>query len=530
MLRGVTTPGGIPKTVAGRGRSDDPRRVWMPRCWLALACALLVLGACQRAPGPVATVAPQAEESGPLRGFHYVVRLDQALSTAAVEVCFEGRPPDRFMPGMPEHARWATAVRTSDGERLRKTRKGVDLRELPAGSCIELDIDLEALAPPDSGSRIAQRRGQSVIARASAWLWRPSEVPRGADVTLRFELPEGYEASVPWPTVGDAPRGPDATYSLDITAFRWLAYAVWGRVSVLHVQHVGVDLDVVTLDDELACTDAGLQAWLRDATETVAPLFGGTFPRRRLQVVVVPVEGRGGGVYFGMAARGGGSGIFILMDSEAHARELPGGWTTVHEMLHHGMPFIVEPWMAEGFVTYYTELMRTRSGHREEAEGWARLADGFARGERGGRGITLQATSDRMHEVFAYQRVYWGGAAIAFMLDVALREDSQGAVSLDDAMVELRRCCGDATKRWKAADLLGHLDQWYGKPLFTDVAERHLTSITFPPVDEGFESLGVEIGYSGEARLDETHPAAATRRSIMAPPAESSRAPESDVR
>jgi predicted metalloprotease with PDZ domain len=173
--------------------------------------------------------------------------------------------------------------------------------------------------------------------------------------------------------------------------------------------------------------------------------------------------------------------------------------------------------MAEGWVSYYTELMRTRMGHRDEAEGWAKLAEGFARGERGGRGLSLQATSDNMRQTFAYQRVYWGGAAIAFFTDIALREDSGGEVSLDDAMSELRRCCGDASRRWAAADLLAHLDQWYGKPLFSRVAAENLSRITFPPVAEGFGRLGIEIGRDGSARLDDAHAATSTRRAMMGP-------------
>jgi hypothetical protein len=46
-----------------------------------------------------------------------------------------------------------------------------------------------------------------------------------------------------------------------------------------------------------------------------------------------------------------------------------------------------------------------------------------------------------MHENHAYQRVYWGGAAIALLLDVALREAGS---SLDAAMRHLDTCCADA--------------------------------------------------------------------------------------
>ena len=480
------------------------------RAWVL---ATAVIAAC-RGDVPAAPV-DAGEESGPLRGWHYVVGLDASLATMEVEVCFVGRAPDLLVPGTRASARFATDMRGSSGTKLRRSRKGVDLHELPADDCVQYTVDLDALA--QDGGRVAQRIGDSVMARPSAWLWRPDVLPRGAEITARFDLAEGQSVSVPWPTVADEERGPGASYTLDVTALQWLGYVVVGDVAIRRMERAGTQLELVALDDEIACSERGLQAWIFDAVDSVAMLFGGTFPRERLQVVVVPVGGRGGTVYFGMAGRGGGSGVYLLLDREARGSELPGGWTTVHEMLHHGMPFVEEAWMAEGWVSYYTEVMRTRMGHRDEAAGWAKLAEAFARGERGGRGITLQATSDNMHETFAYQRVYWGGAAIAFLTDVALREDSGGKLSLDDAMAELRRCCGDASNKWSAAELLQRLDAWYGKPLFSEIATDNLGKIVFPDVEGAMERLGVSVGYDGEASLDDEHPAAAIRRGIMAP-------------
>lgn len=493
------------------------RRAAQLGLWLALA--LPGAAACSKGQAPVtAPVSAAGESSGPLRGWHYTVTIDEALSAADIAICFEGRPPQMLIPGTDKSRRWAGAFRDDQGKRLSRTRQGVDTHELPAGSCVTMTIDLDALAGDSGSGRTARRQGNSVLARSSAWLWRPDELPRGATATIRFVMPEGYDVSVPWPTRGDQPRGPAATYVLNKTAFRWLGYAAWGELKLMRWRNDTTQLEVVALDDEIACDDAGLHTWLDDATRTVAQLFDGEFPREHLQVVLVPVEGRGGSVYFGMAGRGGGAGVYVMLDRQAEGPELVGGWTTIHEMLHHGMPFISEPWMAEGWVTYYTELLRTRAGHRDESAGWKRLAEGFARGERGGRGMSLRTTSETMHKVFAYQRVYWGGAAVAFLTDVALRQDSGGEVTMDDAMVELRRCCGDASKRWAAADLLSHLDAWYGKPLFSEVAERHLAGASFPPAAEAMTNLGIVVDASGEVQLDDAHRGAAMRRAIMVSP------------
>lgn len=484
---------------------------WVAALW----GAPLWLAAC-RSPGPAPEPAPEAgEAAAPLRGWHYAVALDPALEQMDVEVCFEGRRPDWFIPGRPDSAHVLDYARIKGGDRLRRQKNAIDLREMGAGECLEYGIDLDELT--ETGGRKAQREGDSVVARPSTWLWRPDELPDGADVTLRFEMPAGQAVSVPWPLHDEGPRSASSTYRLTATAFNWLGYSVFGTVDVVLFEHAGCAFEIVTLDAPFACSDRGLRSFIEDAADSVAMLYGDAFPRETMQVVVVPVDGRGGSVYFGMAGRGGGSGVYLLIDDEVHGPELPGGWTTVHEMLHHGMPFVDDAWMAEGWVSYYTEVMRTRMGHRDEAEGWAKLAEAFDRGGRGGRGLTLRETSDSMHETFAYQRVYWGGAAIGFLIDIALRRDSGGKKSLDDAMRELRTCCGDARHRWPAADLLRHLDEWYGKPVFTETAAEHLDGIAFPEVDEAMAGLGVTLHGDGTATLDDAHPDAALRRGIMAP-------------
>jgi hypothetical protein len=465
--------------------------------------------------GRTATTPPEssAEAAAALSGWHYRVTVDAALEHADVRVCFDGAPPSALIPGVPEAARFLDGAATPAGHKIKRKAGVLPLSDLGDESCVDYGLDLAQLVER-SGGRRALRLGDSLAMRTSQWLWRPAELPRGADVTVRFDLPAGVRASVPWPVIEP---GPTPSYRLDKSAFRWLGYTVLGRVDEDHFVRAGAELSVVTLDAPIGPTPTEVRTWLADAADSVALLFGGTFPRKRLQVVVVPVEGGGGTVYFGMASRGGGSAIYILLDDGADGTELPGGWTTVHEMLHHGMPFISDAWMGEGWVSYYTEVMRTRMGHRDEVEGWNKLDEAFDRGRRGGRDdLPLGETSARMHETHAYQRVYWGGAAIAFILDVELRTRTAGDKSLDDAMVHLRQCCGDADHQWTAQQLLEELDTWFGAPLFSEIASRSLASGDFPPVDEAFAKLGVEFGSAGVV-LDDTHENAAIRRAIMAP-------------
>lgn len=462
------------------------------------------------AAGPPTLATREVARTGAV-GWDYTVTLAEDLSRLDVRMCFAGQPPAAIVPGSPEAAPFVEDVRIVDGAKLRHRDGAWWTESAPDGSCIDYGLDLASLVD-DAGGRTARRVGRSVLVRTSHWLLRPARLPAEAEVTARFVLPPGAKVSVPWDTVDGDPQ----RHALDATAFRWLGYTLLGKLHLDDFSHAGTELTIARLDAPMRIAGEDLRRWIVDATDSVAMLYGDRFPRARMQVVVVPVEGRGdGSVYFGMAARGGGPSIYVLMDQEASG-DITGGWTTVHEMLHHGMPFVDEAWMAEGWVSYYTELTRTWMGHRDEAAGWLALRDAFARGRRGTRLVSLGETSARMHETFAYQRVYWGGAAIAFFLDIAMRRETGGKKTFEDAMQHLRACCGDAPRRWSAEALLGKLDAWYGRPLFTETAERHLRRAEFPPVDEAFASLGVR--FEGDrVVLDDTHASAVHRRAIMAP-------------
>ncbi|MCH9680412.1 MAG: hypothetical protein K0V04_03175, partial [Deltaproteobacteria bacterium] len=140
----------------------------------------------------------------------------------------------------------------------------------------------------------------------------------------------------------------------------------------------------------------------------------------------------------------------------------------------------------------------------------------FERGRRRSMDISLAETSDKMHETHAYQRVYWGGAAVAFDIDVQMRIESDGARTLDEAMRHLRQCCGDAPHLWSAGDLLAQLDTWYGSALFSRTAKTVLEAKALPDIEATMARLGVQV-HDGKVQLDEQSPNAAIRRSIMAP-------------
>lgn len=442
----------------------------------------------------------------------YTASLGANAADIAVRLCFAGAPAAALRPVVPEALEHVAEIAIEGRDGVILGRDGVvPLDDMRANGCVRWRVDLDAIAETER-SRDARRVGDSVLVRQSMWLLWPSDAPNEASPTITLELRDGVDASVPWRPVPNAAR----TYVLEPTAARWLGYNAFGRVHAQQFDYRGTRIEIARLDEPITCGDDCLRAWIIDALEGAATLYG-NYPRDRLQIVVVPVGGRpGGGVHFGAAARGGGPGVYLLLDASALLGDIVGGWTTVHELLHHGMPFVKDAWMSEGFVSYYTEITRTRQGHRDEAKGWLELWGAFERGRSGGRGMTLDATSRNMHETFAYQRVYWGGAAIAFDIDVTMRIATGGKRSFDDAMKHLRECCGDATSMYDARALLEELDRWYGEPIFTRIASAHLQSRELANVDAIYARLGMR--HDGKAIvMDDGHPATAMRKAIMAP-------------
>jgi hypothetical protein len=429
-------------------------------------------------------------------GYTLTLHTDEGRPTRLeVRVCFPGLIPKVLIPGLPRAGRYLLEPpRTTGGLPLSFDRDtgAVALGGVSAGDCVRLVVSLARLAASEPGGTTTMVTRTSLTTTAGLWLWRPQHVTAQMTATARFVLPAGAEIAAPWP------RNDEGDYVLDISAFQRPSRVVLGTFTSLTVPAEGgqAQLNVAILDGPRRATDAGVLRWLEAAALTQRQVFRG-FSVDAVQVVVAPVAARGREpVLFGMALRGGGAAVVLLLDSQAEDDALPGEWIAVHELFHVGMPPVVgrDAWLFEGVTQYYTEVLRGRAGFLSPLEAWDRLVQGFSRGRHGGSGRTLASESLAMHQTGAYQRVYWGGAAIALQWDVALRQASGGAKSLDDAMEALRVCCARDRKEWTAEELLVWFDAWWGgEPLFSAIASEDLASTEFPELTETWQRLGLSV-------------------------------------
>jgi hypothetical protein len=469
-----------------------------------------LLLACTRTAGRGSTAA----DSDVAPRWSYEIRIDETLERMDLGLCIDGPQPRQLITADESGLDFVRSASVRGGVKLARDDRGFTIDTLGEHGCIDLEIDLSAAVA--GGGRDSGRSGDTLMLGPERWLWYPSDVPADVDARARFELPEGIAVTAPWPHEADGWR------RLDHTSFGWSAWIAFGRYQPLEFTVEQCEFEVAVLDGERTATNEGIEAWLRVAAEVSAELHG-RFPRERVSVVVVPRSGWGSApVLFGMARRGGGGSVMLLLDHDAEDHELVGEWVATHELLHLGFPWINDPWMGEGFVTYYTTLLSARRGvlvngasrERQTEVALGEFAHGFRRGSDDD--VTLGRASETMHSSHSYGRVYWGGAAIALDLDLRIRAATANHRSLDDLMCTLAPFAPEH-RMWTASEVLAQMDaelqRWHEAGelsteislSLTNIAVRHLEANSIPLHVRELEGLAVEVptdqGNSGRVRL-----------------------------
>lgn len=227
--------------------------------------------------------------------------------------------------------------------------------------------------------------------------------------------------------------------------------------------------------------------------------------------MLVPVAGSSDPALFGTVLRQGTPSIVLYFGADCPAPTLASDWTAIHEMFHTGNPLLDKklPWLVEGFTTYYEDVLRVRAGALTPEQAFGDLYDGFRRFCQPQDGVALAEESQQLRSTHRYNRVYWGGACLAFIADAAIRERSHGQRSLDAVLLELRRLSLD--KPLREAEVLKALDDEAGGRLVTRLLheQRSIDLAAF------YRRLGIEPTGPKSVRLVDTAPLSAIRQAIM---------------
>ena len=420
--------------------------------------ALLCLVSCAHGSDPVAV---QPHSSGVAR---YTVTISDNLGGARVRACLHGLAATALVP-MDRSAASQLRGAWIDGIPL-ETRDGrILLSQQTAYECVEYETQFER-------RRYGLGHSSAVVLSQSQWLWRPEPFPTEVNASVRFAVPGDGRVSLSWPQS-------KGVYRPNRNAFFLETFGVFGAFNTQAFSVANTRIDVARLG--ATPLDEDVRRWLTRAVQTTASV-GGRFPRDRLQFVIVPVDGEGAEVAFGMVRRGGGSSILLLPSVEAEAAELEADWVAVHELSHLWLPrlYAEDRWLSEGIATYLQEVLRARCGLQSSDRAWRRILEGFERGRRSGSGRPLADESRSMNRTGAYQRVYWAGTAFALETDLRLRRRSKGESTLLTVLSDAQLHWQEEAGLVSASRVLAALEQASGAEFIVALGERYAASSGFP--------------------------------------------------
>ncbi len=424
-----------------------------------------------------------APVSDPAERWTYTLRVDPHVERATVDLC-GGRARLRHL--RPATTGFASALlgawsRHGTGRWIRVPRSGNPISLDAPARCVRYRIRLPT-RPLARTHGFLGRSGETVVLPAADLLWFDPE--RIEPATLHLDLPPGVAISSPWTT------GDDGDLVLPRSTWRHRGIVALGSLRPVTLEVAGGRLQVAHVGPPLAIGDAALHETLLDAAATAAlPL--GHLPAPSVQVLVFTREGSS--VHFGMAERGGGPGVLLLVGQDVSREGLRRDWVMVHEFLHLVHPHLPreEAWFGEGLATYLGPVLRARAGWIDADDAASELFDGFRRGAKSTGGLSLRAESRALDRRHRYWAVYWGGAAILLQADLELRCRSHGARSLDDLLRALHDLTDPDAPPRPLASYLRQLPDTLSAPLEEAMAER-LDAPGFLPLTAIYERLGID--------------------------------------
>lgn len=265
-------------------------------------------------------------------------------------------------------------------------------------------------------------------------------------------------------------------------------------------------------------TAHAVQGWVRFLGTALLQVYG-RWPRDAWRISAAPASAPGSDpLPWAQVHRGEIDTIEFYTAPRATLTELKRAYTGYHEAAHLLIPYRGwgDLWFSEGLATYYQHILQARTGIISEARLWQFLHDGFESGRSDARwqGQPLAAIGSDAGGEGADARVYWSGAWYFLTVDVRLRRQSRGELSLDSALEALNACCRDDPM--SVPQIVRRLDEINHVLLFEQLYLETRDSAGIAPTDVLFASLGIDIEH-GRVLLRDDGPGAELRRGISAP-------------
>ena len=297
--------------------------------------------------------------------------------------------------------------------------------------------------------------------------------------------------------------------SVDPFRGRGMPYAAFDQLVATHVAVGGADIVIGFAPGSLDLPQAIIVEWIASSAAVVAAFYG-TYPVKRVRVLIVPDEGNA--VRSGTAVGYGGAALRIVLGRAATQPALAGDWILIHEMTHLAFPNVprAHHWIEEGLASYIEPVARAQVGKLAEASVWRQFVDGMPKGlpQAGDRGLDYTPT---------WGRTYWGGALFCLIADVEIRKQTNNRHGLQGALRAIVVAGGNLEADWPLAQALDTGDAGVGVAVLSDLHAQMGATPVAPDLPAMWRQLGIEPA-GKTVTFDNTAPLASLRQSITRTP------------
>ena len=266
-----------------------------------------------------------------------------------------------------------------------------------------------------------------------------------------------------------------------------LAMSVAAAASPARIDVPGATLTVEFTEPIDETTSRNIIDWIDHVADQVSMPYG-RFPVAEPRILVIPSKSNPWGgdspVPFGRVTRRGGETVELYVDIDRPIEDMYADWTATHEFSHLLLPRIGwrQKWIAEGFASYYQNVLMARAGRYTQEDAIRKLSEGFGRGRESRPELSPnQAAEEGVRR--ARYKIYWSGAAIALLADLRLRNRSGGEESLDSVLGRFQQCCLPSRNSWSGVEFFRKLDSLVDEPVFMPLYRQHANTPGFPDTE-----------------------------------------------
>ena len=317
-------------------------------------------------------------------------------------------------------------------------------------------------------SRPSYSHGALFIVSRALFFYSPYSID---EATVNFSTPEEWEISTPWLLIEDEPN----TYHVE----NWSSLVSNMIVVGDHLRHE-IEIDdmsiILAIDTSLEENVSDFEDTLRTQLDSYSRLFGGV-PEATYLIAVreaEEIEGEAFDNSFSQIVIGDRFDQRRLIWANVFGHELFHSWNGANTLI--GVEKAHVEWFGEGFTEYFASLASFRTGILSENIYHNKLARYFARyfiSKRMWPGEPISLVEAGNDKPANWLYLYGGGATIALILDIEIRDFTNAERGLNDVMLLMKQRFGDTDTRFDVDDVLQAVNDVSGSD-FTEFFDLYI--------------------------------------------------------